>query len=118
LKGLAEERNRIGLGVGLRETGTVIGGVRLPSEKYCLTGLSWGLKEEWDSDGEDGVEGDADADADAARGGDVEMGQLDGAEDFGEAEDDDGFGSMEDVFGGEDALEGDGGGGEDEEMGD
>jgi transcription initiation factor TFIID subunit 9B len=108
LKGLAEERNRIGLGVGLREQGTVVGGVRLPAEKYCLTGVGWGLKEEWDSEGEEEVDGDV---------GDVDMAQVDGAGD-GDEEDDEGMGTMEDVFG-EDAEDGDRGGSrEDEEMGD
>jgi transcription initiation factor TFIID subunit 9B len=107
LKGLAEERNRIGLGVGLRDQGTVIGGVRLPAEKYCLTGMGWGLKEEWDSEGEEEV---------ADEGGDVDMAQIDRPGDGGEEDDEgnDGMGTMEDVFG-EDPTEG--GGGEDEEMG-
>ena len=114
LKGLAEERNRIGLGVGLREQGTVIGGVRLPNEKYCLTGVGWGLKEEWDSEGEEEVDEQV---------GDVEMAQvdgeggLDGREEEDGAGGNDGMGTMEDVFG-EDVRDGDGGGGEDEEMGD
>ena len=117
LKGLAEERNRIGLGAGLREQGTVVGGVRLPSEKYCLTGVGWGLKEEWDSEGEEEVEGEV--------GGDVEMeladggGGLEGEEEDGDGGED-GVGVIEDVFG-EDPADGDGGGGdgggEDEEMG-
>lgn len=112
LKGLAEERNRIGLGVGLRDQGTVIGGVRLPAEKYCLTGMGWGLKEEWDSEGEEEAAGDA------HESGDVDMAQIDGPGDGGEEDDEgnDGMGTMEDVFG-EDPAEGDGGGGEDEEMG-
>ena len=107
LKGLAEERNRIGLGVGLRESGTVVGGVRLPSEKYCLTGVGWGLKDEWDSEGEEKVELEG--------GGDVDMmGQVEGG---GEEDDagEDGMGAMEDVFG-EEAADGGGGAGEDEEM--
>ena len=119
LKGLAEERNRIGLGVGLREQGTVVGGVRLPSEKYCLTGVGWGLKEEWDSEGEEEVEGDGEG----GRAEDVDMALVDGEGGLdGEEEDndggEDGVGVMEDVFG-EDPADGDGGGGrgEDEEMG-
>lgn len=115
LKGLAEERNRIGLGVGLRDQGTVIGGVKLPPEKYCLTGVGWGLKEEWDSEGEEDVEGAG------PESGDVDMPRVDrvgggGDDDDGE---DEGMGTMEDVFG-DDPGDGDGGGGggEDEEMGD
>jgi transcription initiation factor TFIID subunit 9B len=115
LKGLAEERNRIGLGVGLREQGTVIGGVRLPAEKYCLTGVGWGLKEEWDSEGEEEVEGED------PEGGNVDMAQVDRAGGGGEEDDDegdDGMGTMEDVFGDEAGGGDGGGGGEDEEMGD
>jgi transcription initiation factor TFIID subunit 9B len=119
LKGLAEERNRIGLGVGLRDQGIVIGGVKLPSEKYCLTGVGWGLKEEWDSEGEEEVDG-----AGPERG-DIDMTQVDrvggGGEGGDDDEDDEGMGTMEDVFG-DDTGDGDGGGGggggDDDEMGD
>lgn len=45
---IAAERNRIALPRVEREFG-----VRLPEEKYCFTGVGWGLKEEWDSEGED-----------------------------------------------------------------
>ena len=107
LKGLAEERNRIGLGVGLRDQGIVIGGVKLPSEKYSLTGVGWGLKEEWDSEGEEEVDG-----AGAERG-DIDMTQVDHDD-----EDDEGMGTMEDVFGDDTGDGGGGGGGEDDEMGD
>jgi hypothetical protein len=66
------------------------------------------LKEEWDSEGEEEVDGDV---------GDMDMAQVDGAGD-GDEEDDEGMGTVEDVFG-EDAEDGDRGGSrEDEEMGD
>lgn len=41
----AAERNRIGLPKVVR------GG--LPEEKWCLTGVGWGLKEEWSSEEEE-----------------------------------------------------------------
>lgn len=106
LKGLAEERNRIGLGVGLRDQGTVIGGVRLPAEKYCLTGVGWGVKEEWDSEGEEEVDVDV---------GDVDMTQINKA---GEEDDEEDMGTMEDVFGENEGDRDADGGGEDQEMGD
>ena len=115
LKGLAEERNRIGLGVGMRQGpgekdgGMVVGGVKLPPEKHCLTGVGWGLKEEWESEGEEDDEA-----------GDTEMRQVDdaGEGDGGEDEDGDeeGGGKMEDVFGDEPPEGDEGGGGHDEEM--
>ncbi|KAJ9668332.1 Transcription initiation factor TFIID subunit 9 [Coniosporium apollinis] len=49
---IAAERNRIALPRVEREFG-----VRLPDEKYCFTGVGWGLKEEWDSEVEE-EEGD------------------------------------------------------------
>jgi len=51
LMDLAGERNRVLLPRCERGFG-----VRLPPERYCLTGVGWGLREEWDSD----VEGDTD----------------------------------------------------------
>ena len=103
LKSLAEERNRIGLNVGLREgeksAGPIIGGVRLPHERYCLTGVGWGLKEAWDSEGEESAE------EDEATGEDHTM-QLDGHDEMDE--DEDGLGTMEDVFGPNDAEDGEG----------
>jgi transcription initiation factor TFIID subunit 9B len=103
LKQLADDRNRISLQQQLKDdkgvSGATIGGVRLPHERYCLTGSGWGLKNEWESEGEESDEdfeippaplpGDAtdaamaDADADADEG----------------MEDEDGGGTFEDVFG-------------------
>lgn len=115
LKGVAEERNRIGLAVGMRDSdkgGPTIAGVKLPHERYCLTGVGWGLKEEWDSEGEETVdeEGDAVAPAEAM--------QMDGPEDLGEDEEgEDGGGTMEDVFGTDDAADATAGdSGDDAEM--
>ena len=42
---LAQERNRIALPPVGKEWG-----IKLPSEKYCLTGVGWSLKDEWDSE--------------------------------------------------------------------
>lgn len=46
---IAQERNRVALPAVGRDWG-----LRLPPEQYCLTGVGWGLKEEWDSEGDDG----------------------------------------------------------------
>ncbi|OQO11918.1 hypothetical protein B0A48_03645 [Cryoendolithus antarcticus] len=103
LMGLAAERNRVAL--PKVESGI---GLQLPDEKYCLTGIGWRLKEEWDEeidDEEDGegvpiVNGVA-----AAEGGgsDARMGGMDGAMDVDgeEDEDEEGGGKMEDIFGDE-----------------
>ncbi|KAK4951632.1 Transcription initiation factor TFIID subunit 9, partial [Elasticomyces elasticus] len=65
-------------------------GMRLPDERYCLTGAGWGLKEEWESQGEEsadedevdgGVDGDAKGDAKGDATEDVGMGGVDGEED-------------------------------------
>ncbi|EME44992.1 hypothetical protein DOTSEDRAFT_70891 [Dothistroma septosporum NZE10] len=71
-------------------------GVQLPPEKYCLTGVGWGLREEW-SDEEDVPIVDG-VGARGAEREDEKMGGIDGMED----EDEEGAGRMEDVFGDED----------------
>ncbi|KAK0944959.1 Transcription initiation factor TFIID subunit 9 [Friedmanniomyces endolithicus] len=89
-------------------------GVQLPPEKYCLTGVGWNLKDEWDSDEDvedeedDGMEGVGaqpkpltNGTAHTATEDDVGMGGVDG-------EDEEGEGRIEDVFGEE--------GGDDTEM--
>ncbi|KAK4899917.1 Transcription initiation factor TFIID subunit 9 [Elasticomyces elasticus] len=100
----AAERNRVALPKVQRSYG-----VQLPPEKYCLTGVGWNLKDEWDSDEE--VDDDDEEEppakqltngvAHAATADDVGMGGMDGAEE----EDDEGEGRMEDVFGEDDAME-------------
>jgi transcription initiation factor TFIID subunit 9B len=108
LKSLAEERNRIGLGIGLRDSeksGPMIGGVKLPHERYCLTGVGWGLRDEWDSEGEESEESRP-VSRDNESGDVMQLDELD--------EDENGMGTIEDVFG-----EDDGGGmkdGDDEDM--
>ncbi|KAK5080357.1 Transcription initiation factor TFIID subunit 9 [Exophiala xenobiotica] len=101
LKQLADEKNRIALGPAVRETGSdkvgpLIGGVRLPHERHCLTGMGWGLKDEWESEGEESVE----ENGVQRQAGDEGM-QVDGEEEMGEDEDEEGAGRMEDVFGDE-----------------
>ncbi|KAM5436195.1 Transcription initiation factor TFIID subunit 9 [Microsporum canis] len=101
LMDLAAERNRIMLpGVSRGQEGgpgnaavsgqeTMMGGIRLPPERFCLTGVGWDMKGEWESEGEE----DMDVDTQAAGAG--------AEKDAGEEgdEDDDADGRMEDVFG-------------------
>lgn len=110
LKSLADEKNRISLNAPARDSeksGPTIGGVRLPHEKFCLTGMGWGLKDEWDSEGEESVESEEDARP--------EPGDLMQMDEKPDDEDEEGMGTMEDVFGPDDAG-GDGGKDEDAEM--
>lgn len=109
LKQLADEKNRVALGPAVRGTsadkvGPLIGGVRLPHERHCLTGMGWGLKDEWESEGEESVE-DNGVQRQAGEGM-----QVDGEDEMDEDEDEEGAGRMEDVFGD------DGGGDGDTEM--
>lgn len=121
--GLAKERNRVGLGVGRGLAGAqqqgqqdasslagqMIGGVKLPPEKYCLTGVGWGLREEWDSEGEE--------EEIALQQQQGEGGSLDADETMRMAGDDeDAEPTMEDIFGDDGAGSGDDRGAEDEDM--
>ena len=92
---LAQERNRVALPPVGKDWG-----IRLPPEKYCLTGVGWGLKDEWDSEGEAEEDGGGDG------GGEMDLGEGEGAN--AEEDNDD---RMEDFFG-----EGFAGGGADKEM--
>lgn len=87
----AAERNRVALPKVERGYG-----VLLPEEKYCLTGIGWGLKEEWDSEEEEEerpkTNGHRGQDKDQE---DEAMGGMDGENE----EDEEGGGRMEDVFG-------------------
>ncbi|KAI9682853.1 MAG: Transcription initiation factor TFIID subunit 9 [Trizodia sp. TS-e1964] len=47
----AAERNRVALPPIGRDWG-----VRLPPERFCLTGVNWALKEDWESEGEEDVD--------------------------------------------------------------
>lgn len=62
-------------------------GVRLPSERFVLTGVPWGLKEGWETEEEDEI-------TESMEG--VEMG-----EDRGGMDDEEGEGDMADLFGGD-----------------
>ncbi len=106
---MASERNKVALPSTRQEWG-----LRLPPEKYCLTGVGWNLKQEWDSDvdvdsmDEDGPEEDHGGSGDEAK----PEGDEEGAEDDEESD-----ARMEDIFGddepalGEPAGSGGGGGG-------
>jgi transcription initiation factor TFIID subunit 9B len=91
---MAQERNRVALPHVGREWG-----VRLPPERYCLTGTGWGLREEWESEGEDGEDA-MEIEEGAAGEGRGEGGLLE--EDDGEEEE--GEGKMEDLFGGDEEM--------------
>lgn len=80
---VAAERNKIALPTVGRDWG-----LRLPPEQFCLTGVGWGLKEEWDTDGEAEREEKSD-----------EMVVDEPREDEEGIEEEDGNERMEDVFG-------------------
>lgn len=85
-------------------------GLRLPSERFCLTGTGWTMKDEWDSEGEE-----EDEMLDVLQ----QAGAGAGAGEEGEegAEDDD-DGKMEDIFGEDTAMGEAGEGDEDQKMND
>ncbi|KAL6708886.1 Transcription initiation factor TFIID subunit 9 [Coniothyrium glycines] len=101
---VASERNRIALPRAEREFG-----LRLPPERYCFTGVGWGVKEEWEDD-----EGGSDVDMDGGeeeeeeeggfgKGGPV-LGQGDGVRDtdmggMGDEEDEDAEAEFEEAMG-------------------
>jgi transcription initiation factor TFIID subunit 9B len=127
LMDMAAERNRVALpgasrgfdGAGNRapaqqqaNQSVLLGGMRLPPERFCLTGSGWTMREEWESEGEEelGPEGQEEEDEDAMeRDDEAENEQKRGSsaaavgtkeeadEGFGEEDDEDG--KMEDVFG-------------------
>ncbi|PFH62117.1 hypothetical protein XA68_15078 [Ophiocordyceps unilateralis] len=91
---LARERNKVALPRIVPNEW----GVRLPSERFVLSGASWGLKDMWEGDGPDGGDDDDDDDDDDQLGGDAMEGvQGPDPEDIGG----DGVegGTVEDVFG-------------------
>lgn len=100
----ASERNRIALPGVSRSWG-----LQLPPEKYCLTGTSWSLKDEWESEGEEEDQDQEQAGGDENRNGTVKKERSSTAEDKGnidmkdgdrnEDEEEEGGGSYEDVFG-------------------
>nr|POE59090.1 transcription initiation factor tfiid subunit 9 [Quercus suber] len=92
----AIERNR----VALPKIESRTFGVQLPDEKYCLTGVGWNLKEEWDSE-EEILESNGEQHKIAPAGersqDDEDMGGVDAEAE--QDEDEEGAGRMEDVFG-------------------
>lgn len=100
---LAAERNRIMLpGVSRGQDAAasaasssdahiMMGGMRLPPERFCLTGVGWDLKNEWESEGEEEMELDG---AEQQKAG-----AASGEQEEGGDEDDDADGKMEDIFG-------------------
>jgi len=109
LKNLADERNRISLTSQARggKRGPMVGGLKLPHEKYCLSGVGWGLKDEWDSEGEESPD-EEEQPEERPEPEDIMMDDEAGGDG-----DEEGMGNMEDVFGPDD------GGGDkdgDEEM--
>jgi transcription initiation factor TFIID subunit 9B len=103
LKQLADDRNRISLQSQIKESsgGPTVGGIRLPHEKYCLTGVGWGLKDEWDSEGEESIEDNDEQQESRPEPEDLQM-QDQAMED----DDEEGAGNMEDIFGNDDNDEG------------
>ncbi|GKZ16757.1 Mucin-2 [Aspergillus brasiliensis] len=123
LMDVAAERNRVALPGASRgfdsqgmakaaaaNQSVVMGGMRLPPERFCLTGTGWNMREEWESEGEEEVE----TEDDAAAGRENGMGGAGAsakAEEGEEGVDEEEDGKMEDVFGEDTAMgEGDGGG--------
>jgi len=114
LQEVALERNAVrlpGQGAGLpRAPGPEVSGVRLPIEKFVLSGRGWGIKDSWESEGEEDVgEGAGEGGADGPDAGDG----MEGIE--GEGADE----NMDDLFepygGDDDDRDGEEG---DREMGD
>ncbi|OHE93528.1 transcription initiation factor TFIID subunit 9 [Colletotrichum orchidophilum] len=97
LQELARERNK----TALPKVAQNEWGLRLPSERFVLSGVSWGLKDVWEEAGIDEDEGEDDED-DAPGGGD---GAMEGVEATNATADEDiggdgvEGGTMEDVFG-------------------
>lgn len=65
---VAAERNRVALPRVDREYG-----VRLPPERYCFTGVGWGIKESWEEE-VDAADESMDLSAELAGGGGVGVG--------------------------------------------
>lgn len=130
---VAAERNRIALPGATRgfdsgaanaaaaaraNQSVVMAGMRLPPERFCLTGLAWNLKDEWESEGEEEVgvkmEGDVAAQGTQSTTTTTIKGAADADAEDGMDEDggDDEDGKMEDIFGDDTVM---GEGGEDED---
>lgn len=121
LMDVASERNRIALPGASRgfdmagnraqqaaNQSVLLGGMRLPPERFCLTGSAWTMRDEWESEGEEEVGDEVEEEGEADRDEMIK----DEVEGEGDEEED---GKMEDVFGedtnmgeGEGAGDGDG----------
>ncbi|KAI9038673.1 putative transcription initiation factor TFIID, 31kD subunit [Aspergillus affinis] len=126
---VAAERNRVALPGATRgfdagqqvnkpaaNQSVLMGGMRLPPERFCLTGTGWNMKDEWESEGEEEVEVGGGAGGDGGGAGEAQKGKQEEGEGEGEGDEDDGEdGKMEDVFG-EDTAMGEGDDGEDKTM--
>lgn len=83
----AQARNKVALPRVLQNEW----GVRLPSERFVLTGVPWGLKEDWETEGDD--------EEDGMEGVDNMEGLVDTEDQGMEEEDVEGEGEMADLFG-------------------
>lgn len=81
---ISQERNRVALPPVSREWG-----MRLPPEQYCLTGVGWDLKEEFDEEMED---------AEGLEEGNIDV-REEGMEETGDGHEEEEVGRMEDLFG-------------------
>lgn len=88
---LAAERNRIALPRPEKEFG-----IRLPPERYCLTGVGWQVKEEWDEEHDEDEEEDG---IGMGGGADTEMGEGGGG--GGGEEEEDTRNEFDEVMGGD-----------------
>lgn len=127
LSEVASERNRIalpgvsrgydagganGAAANAANQSMMMAGLRLPPERFCLTGTGWNLKDEWDSEGEEDLPdaSEQQQQTGAGRGAAAEEGE--------EGSEDDEDGKMEDIFGEDTAMGEAGEGDEDQKMND
>ncbi|KAL4939491.1 transcription initiation factor IID, 31kD subunit-domain-containing protein [Aspergillus oleicola] len=114
LMDVAAERNRVALpgatrgfeqapGKPAASSSVLMAGMRLPPERFCLTGTGWKISDEWESEGEEEIPLVEERN-EAAGAGAGEEGEGEG--------DDDEDGRMEDIFGDDTAM----GDGEDEDK--
>lgn len=109
LMDVAAERNRIALPGSSRAldagggkgsySNVMMGGMRLPPERFCLTGIGWNLKDAWESEGEEEME-----DAEQAQEG-AAAAAAETKEEEVEGEEDEEDGKMEDIFGDDTAMD-------------
>lgn len=125
LSEVASERNRIalpgvsrgyeaanGAAANTANQSMMMAGLRLPPERFCLTGTGWDLKDEWDSEGEEDL---PDAQEQQQQSGAGKGPAVEEGEEGGEDDED---GKMEDIFGEDTAMGEAGEGDEDQKMND